>query len=524
MEVLKLNYGAEKLFEFSTRNCAILWTNGTGKSTLSKIINEFNNHILPIELIRAQRDLTINQGELRWIIDEDLRKSLSSYSAPKVWNNLSSAHLQNELIKNYHNNITQTDFNRNIEQFFREDNNAHSDASRNYNGWDFKKPNTRAEIIFSIWNNTFLDKKIGIFEWKIQISLIKGLYEKKYEIENLSDWERSALYLITKCIYAPKNWLIIIDEWETHLNPALLYELWDNIERTRLDCRFLYVSHSIDFITSRTDCSKFWIKSFTHPTNWELEEIDNEELPEELTLQIIWTKKHKVLFIESNESKDRLLYQKIYPEYKVMPVGSCDNVINFTKSLRKVSGTYNKEYFWLIDRDFRNVSQIKVLESDGIFCLPVAEFENLFFREEIVKYVFSHLWRQSEFEEKFIDLKKSVFALKTNVVFKECFYKNYILQKFNQSLSGFKLLDCFKFENDYLEVNSFWKLVEDEEDYNNFLQVLNDKSITGKASELWFNWVGYRTQVLNIFNTEKSDEFREVFMWFMPSIKNNAKI
>lgn len=77
-----------------------------------------------------------------------------------------------------------------------------------------------------------------------------------------------------------------------------MYELWDGIERARTDCRFVYISHDIDFITSRNNCTKFWIKSFSYPDQREIEKIDNDNVPEELILKIIGSKKEKILFVE----------------------------------------------------------------------------------------------------------------------------------------------------------------------------------------------------------------------------------
>lgn len=81
-----------------------------------------------------------------------------------------------------------------------------------------------------------------------------------YEIKNISDSEISALYLIVKFIFSLKGLIIIVDERYTHLNSALLNDLWDRIEDSRKDCRFIYISHDINFITTRTDCMNFWIK------------------------------------------------------------------------------------------------------------------------------------------------------------------------------------------------------------------------------------------------------------------------
>lgn len=523
MEEINLKYSSDKILKFSTKSCAILWANWTWKSSFSRKIIQLNNSRNIIQPISAQRNLTFKQWSLKWHQDDDLIRSSFCFNWPQN-STFDSRSIWNFYDEKSYNNIVQNDFNQNIERLFRDHSNTILDAVNNHNDWDvFCKPSTNANIIFNIWNNIFLNKNIIIDkDWKIKVLFKKNETEIiSYEIENLSDWERSALYLITKCIYAPNNWIIIVDEWETHLNSALLHDLWDNIEEARADCRFIYISHNIDFITSRNDCTKFWIKNFNHPWDWEIEEIENDNLPEELLLQIIWSKKEKILFVESKENKDKLFYQKIYNDFKIIPLDSCENVINFTKVLNRTSQNYHKKYFWLIDRDFRSEESIESLKQNNIFSLPVAEFENLFFKENIIKFIFNYLWKQTEFDEKFWKLKESIFSLKSDLNFKKDFYKNFIHQKFNQDLESFTIWEAFEFKNDYLELNELWKNIENETDYDNFLKLLNAKWIKWKISNLnlWYWWEQYYKQILDIFNTEKKDDLKKVFLEFMPEIK-----
>lgn len=522
MEEISLKYSSDKVLKFSTKSWAVLWANWTWKSSFSRKIIQLNNSWNKIQPISAQRNLTFKQWSLKWNQDDDLNFKSFSFNWPQNWK-LDSRHLWHFFQENSYNNLMQDDFNENLEILFRDDNNAHSDASRNHKSWKFKRPKTKADDIFNIWNKVFINKKIAIIEWKIKVFFYKTKTDTvNYEIENLSDWERSALYLITKCIYAPENWIIIVDEWETHLNPSLLHELWDNIEEARQDCRFIYISHSIDFISSRNDCTKFWIKNFNHPWDWEIEKIENDNLPEELILQIIWTKKEKILFVESKKNKDKLFYQKIYNDFKIIPLDSCENVINFTKVLNQSSQSYHKKYYWLIDRDFRSDENIESLKQNNIFSLPVAEFENLFFKENVIKFIFSFLWKQTEFDEKFWNLKNVIFSLKNDLSFKKDFYKNFIHQTFNQSLENYEIWENFEFKNDYLELNELWKDIKNEKDYDKFLKLLNAKWIKGKINELWLwytKWDYFLKLILDIFNTDKKDNFRNIFLEFMPDIK-----
>lgn len=519
---MELKYTQNDNLSFSSKNCAILGSNWAWKSSLCKNLYKLN-YTNNVEYIRAQRDLSINQGGLKGLNEDVLEQWLSSYSLVAVWSDLGIAHITSAKVQSNSNNIIQNDFNKNIEKFFRDNQSEHADSSMNHKGWDYKKPVTKADTIFEIWNNIFLDREIKISWWKIKVFIDSWTDSREYDIENLSDGERSALYMITKSIYAKDNSTIIIDEWESHLNPSILYELWDSIEVIRNDCAFIYVSHDINFITSRNNCTRFWIKEFTYPENWVIEEINDDKIPEELILQILGSKKEKILFVESVEDKDKLLYQKIYTDFKVVPLWACDNVIHYTKTLNSLSENYNKQYYWLIDRDFKTNKELELLNTNNIFSIPVAEFENIFFKKEVIEFLFTHLWLQDTFEEKFEFLKKAVFDLKNDTQFKEDFYKNFIIQEFNKNLSVFKLQGTYSFENDYQEANKLWEKIYNEGNYDNFLQLLNAKSIKWKVIQLWLGywWKIYRDQVLNIFNTDKSDEFKGVFRNFMPKIENN---
>lgn len=341
----------------------------------------------------------------------------------------------------------------------------------------------------------------------------------KYKIENLSDWERVALYFLIKIIFAEKDSIIIVDEWETHLNPALLYDLWNYVEEERGDCYFLYITHNIDFALSRNDNTIFWIKSFRYPLEWKLEKIDNEEnIPEELILRIIWVKKQKILFVEWREEK---LYQKIYDDFKVISVGSCINVINYVKSFRNRSQNYNKEYFWLIDRDFRWEEEIKSLEKEKIFSLSVWEYENLFFSENIIKFLFVYLWKEEyEINNIINEIEKELKKILKEEKFKEDFYKYYVQQQFNKNLQNFNINNKDNFLNiNFDEIDCIYNGILKLDDVNKILEKINFKWIKWLSTKLWYDFLSYEKQIINLFNAYKKDEFRKEFMKIMPDIK-----
>ncbi len=312
----KIKYGSDKKLEFETKNISIIGGNGSGKSSLMRNIGRMNSSSVEIA---AHKNLTIQQGQYRGQKDQWLVQHGSSFLSPTL----------GDRNKPTDNNSVQTDFNQIIEIIFREYNDE-SILALNA-GKTLEDINRKLDEVIDAWNLIFVDKKIEYKNKKIEVNVVGS--DTYYDIENLSDGERVALYVLIKVRLANDNSTIIIDEPETFLNPALLDSLFDEAEKMRKDCKFVYFSHDLEFITTREDNTIFWIKNFTFPETFEIEKIDGVTIPNEVIIKVIGTKKTKILFVESVDNKDAKLYQLLYPEFKVWPVGSCDNVINYTKHL-----------------------------------------------------------------------------------------------------------------------------------------------------------------------------------------------
>ncbi len=497
---------------FTTSNCAILGANGKGKSSLSKIITstEYPSKVF----ISAQRNLSINQGRLRGTKDEVLIQQQNSFTSSDGGVHLAPTD----------NNFIQSDFDQNLEKMIREDVNLHANASRIHNPSNhvYVKPSTKADEMFKIWNNIFIDKNIHINEsGKIFISNIpKKDTDIDYQIENLSDGERSALYMIIKCISAPGKALIVVDEAETHLNQSLLQDLWDEIEENRSDCCFLYISHNIEFIVSRKNCTKYWIESFTHPLSWKLAEIENNTMPEELVMQIIGTKKEKILFVESKESSnicDKKLYQKIYPDFKVFSVNSCSDVEKFTKSLNISTQNYSKKYFGLIDRDYKTDEEITLLKSSKIFVTPTAEFEGLFYLESIVrKYL--DIIQVADVESAIVKLKNDLTVMLSSDDYKKTFYKKKVRAQFYSKVESLDLNSYlslqFKPDTDTIEID-FQSRNSNCTDIETLLKYVNTKEIKNIKVN---NHSGSTYQAEIIEKLNENNSLLEEFKKLLPTI------
>lgn len=249
-----------------------------------------------------------------------------------------------------------------------------------------KKHDEVPEMVFDklkrIWNTVFSHRTIDIKDGKV-IGILKDF---EYEGRAMSDGERVALYLIAQCLCVPEDKIIIIDEPEIHLHRSIMDKLWTSIEAEREDCFFIYITHDTQFAATHKNSEKLWIKNYDG-TNWNFEEIKDSNLPEQLLLDILGNRK-PVLFVEgTSDSYDTKLYSEIYKNYYVIPCGSCSSVITQTKSMNANKHLHHLKCYGIIDRDYRNDHEIEVYKRDNIFALEVAEVENLFLTEELLKVI-----------------------------------------------------------------------------------------------------------------------------------------
>ena len=128
-----------------------------------------------------------------------------------------------------------------------------------------------------------------------------------YNSNQMSDGERAVLYLAAQVLCVPQNKTLIIDEPEVHLHRSIMNRLWVALEKYRPDCFFIYITHDTQFAAAHGQSDKIWIKEYDG-TNWKLEKILDNELPEELLFDILGSRKN-VLFVEG---KKQLRYSTVH--------------------------------------------------------------------------------------------------------------------------------------------------------------------------------------------------------------------
>lgn len=256
-------------------------------------------------------------------------------------------------------------------------------------------PITKIDRVKDLWETILPHRELVIGGLRIQ-TRVKGKEDKIYNSSEMSDGERVIFYLIGQCLAAPKDGIIVIDEPELHLHKSVQTPLWDAIEKLRGDCLFVYLTHDVDFAAAKETAKRVWLKSFDGQ-KWEWERIeDDENLPNDLLIEILGSRK-PVVFVEGeNGSFDLSLYREILSNFLVIPRGSCAQVIQSVKALKANQQIHHLDVYGLIDRDRRVQAEIASLERDSIYVLSVAEVENLFCAKEVLSILSNRLARDPE--------------------------------------------------------------------------------------------------------------------------------
>ncbi|MDE6650752.1 MAG: DUF4435 domain-containing protein [Muribaculaceae bacterium] len=243
----------------------------------------------------------------------------------------------------------------------------------------------RFNSLKSIWEDTFPGNKINIIDGKVRISNRSG---KDYiGIRNLSRGEKAALYYIASTLLAPEHALILVDSPTLFLHPTAVGILWDRIERIRTDCRFVYDTYDANFASGQSRRTAIWIKDYNAADHsWRYQIIADGELPDEIFLQMMGSR-HPILFTEGDVSHsiDMRLYSVVFPEFTVKPLGSCDKVIESTRSMQSLRTMHRIESYGLVDRDRRSDQEVEYLRAKNILVPEVAEIENIFLSPGVVE-------------------------------------------------------------------------------------------------------------------------------------------
>ena len=96
-----------------------------------------------------------------------------------------------------------------------------------------------------------------------------------------------------------------------------------------------------------------------------------------------------VLLCEGTDaSVDKDVYEVVFPDLLVVPVGGCTNVVRYLHPLRRRLAQYGMYAYGIIDRDALSKAEVKRLhDANGIYTTKLPFIENIICTPEVLKYV-----------------------------------------------------------------------------------------------------------------------------------------
>lgn len=253
-------------------------------------------------------------------------------------------------------------------------------------GRDAALRRTRLDRVIELWQEVFPTNKILIESGKILFS--RGLDPENYSAVKLSDGERAVLYYAAAITFAPRNGVIFVDSPEMFLHPTLTSSLWNRLQNMRRDCSFCFTTHDPAFAGSRNGATILWVRDYDAKNNaWDYDMMPSDDaIAPELYISLVGARK-PVLFIEgdSRRSIDARLYPLIFPDHTVRSLGSCNKVIEATRTFNGLASFHHVDSTGIVDRDRRDRDEVSYLRSKNILVPEVAEIENLFLIEDVIR-------------------------------------------------------------------------------------------------------------------------------------------
>ena len=392
-------------------------------------------------------------------------------------------------------------------------------------------PDRITDRMTAIWNEVFPQRQL-----EFETAKVMATYgDSKYQAKFMSDGERVALYLISQCLLAPAGMIIIIDEPEIHLHKTIMARLWDTIERYCEDKCLIYITHDLDFAASRKDATKIWVQAYHGANNWDLQLLPEEDdIPEGLMLEVLGNRK-PILFVEGEKtSYDFQLYHQVYVNKYVVPAHNCIKVIELTKAFNneRIRNIHRLDVRGLIDRDYLSQNEIDAYAQFGIVTLNVAEVENLYLLEPLIRIVAEYMaLNPDETVEKVKSFVFKEFVKEQDAQLKELCSRQiaFQLQQYAKPTgNGLQdLKDALSTTIGQIDVDQIYATnktmidtILSTNDYQKLLFIYNRKSLASRVSAI-FGLAGpnkYPDFVLKLLKTNKREAILRALRAVMPSL------
>ena len=218
-----------------------------------------------------------------------------------------------------------------------------------------------------------------------------------YSLKQMSDGERTVLYMAARILTAEQP-VILVDEPELHMHCRLSVRFWDEVERLRPDCRFVYITHDLSFALSRRNATHLITRSIDDTLAVVVDQIPPSVVTEVLGAATLPFYAKRIFFFEGESGKGFAseFFSAWFDDDETfaIPSGNSEGVraaVSGLKTVRVVAA----EVIGLIDRDFYSDEVLNAVP-DGVSVLPLHEIESVLCDQRVVAAVAEHFGKDPE--------------------------------------------------------------------------------------------------------------------------------
>lgn len=251
---------------------------------------------------------------------------------------------------------------------------------------------TKLILLQSLWNRLFPKRKlqIGGFFPKVK-RLDADATAPPYYLRQMSDGERTVLYMAARVMTA-EDPVILVDEPELHMHSRLSVQFWDEAEKLRPDCRFVYVTHDLNFTLSRRGATILVARP-----NETIEAISVDNLSSAVAAEVLGAATlpfyAKRIFLFEGERGKGFASELFYAwfdddETFAIPSGDRNSVCAAVSGLKTI-GVVAANVIGLVDRDFYSEEALKATTA-GVTVLHLHELESVLCDQKVVAALAEH--------------------------------------------------------------------------------------------------------------------------------------
>lgn len=257
---------------------------------------------------------------------------------------------------------------------------------------------THLMTLQEVWTRLFPFRKLEVSGFFPKVRRLDAeASANSYSLREMSDGERTVLYMAARILTA-EHQIILVDEPELHMHSRLAVEFWNEAEKLRPDCAFIYVTHDLNFALSRREGTLLIVRPGGAP-----QELSPRELPASVAVEVLGAATlpfhaKRVFLYEGEAGKGfaSAFFDAWFddPSTFAIPAGNRASVSSAVAGLHTV-GVAAAKVQGLVDRDFYADTALAAVP-DGVAVLRLHEVESLLCERGVVAAVAQHLGKDPD--------------------------------------------------------------------------------------------------------------------------------